>query len=91
MLLASIRSNVKDNILIYIGCENVTYSHPLTFMPITNLKKVAKGSRRLMNGSNSENEDSDFNLIMFHDNMENGSLDECISIGKDFVQHVLMP
>ena len=26
---------------------------------------------------------------MFHDNVENVSLDECISIGKAFVQHVI--
>ena len=52
-------------------------------------KKVTKRSRRLVSGLDSENEDSDFNLNMFHGNVENGSLDECIGIGKDFVQHVI--
>ena len=42
-----------------------------------------------MSGPDSENEDSNFNLNIFHGNVKNGSLDECISIGKDFVQYVI--
>ena len=38
-----------------------------------------------MSGSNS-----DFNFNMFHGNVENASLDECISIGKAFVQYVIV-
>ena len=89
MFLANFLDNVKDGILTYIGCDNVTHSHPLKFIPIPNSKEVTKRSRRLVSGLDSENEDSDFNLNMFHGNVENGSLDECITIGKDFVQHVI--
>ena len=42
-----------------------------------------------MSGLYSENEDNDSNLNMFNGNVENGSLDECIRSGKDFVQHVI--
>ena len=89
MFLANFLSNVKDGIVTFIGCDNVTHSHPLKFIPIPNSKEVTKRSRRLVSGLDSENEDSDFNLNMFNGNVENGSLDECITIGKDFVQHVI--
>ena len=42
-----------------------------------------------MGRPNSENEDNDSNLNMFNGNVENGSLDECISIGNAFVQHII--
>ena len=74
-MLANFLSNVKDGILTYIGGNNVTHSHPLKFIPIPNPKEVTKRSRRLVSGLDSENEDSDFNLNMFHVNVENGSLD----------------
>ena len=66
MFLANFLSNVKDGIVTFIGCDNVTHSYPLKFIAIPNPKEVAKRSRRLMGGPNSENEDSDFNLNMFH-------------------------
>ena len=89
MLLANFQSNVKDDMLIYIGWDHVTHSHPLMFIPIPNPKKVTKRSRGLISGSDTENEDSDFNSNMFHGNVDKDSFDECISIAKAFVQHVI--
>ena len=65
MFPANFQSNVKDGILIYIGSNNVTQLHPLHFIPIQNPKEVTKRSRKLMIGPDKENEDSDFNLIIF--------------------------